>query len=320
MIETRTQPLRPFRLGDEHKIITLANTVYPGLDLGLASWDWRYTNNPAGHAIIELAEHGDSIAAHYALSPVILRVRGVDELTHLSLLTMTHADCRGRGLFPRLAERAYRRAEMTGSKMVWGFPNRASHRSFVCRLDWKDVYEIPVLRIALQSHFTFELSPNVGAVLSFDERFDRLWERVKDRYRYMVKRDAAYLQWRYPGNPAAYYGVLTYTTSDASEILGYVVFKRYGREYQIVDLLAQNVHVGLSLVQSVIWMSLSSATPVSTLSLWLNVADPLHHALEKMGFRNEGPATYFGVRPFAGCGWAFDFRDWYISMGDSDVF
>jgi len=314
------QVLRPYSAGDEQAIIRLASVVYPGLSLDLAGWNWRYKDNPAGQAIIELAQVDDEVVAHYAVSPVVVCADGSDKLTHLSLLTMTHPDWRGHRLFPQLAERAYRRAGLGGSEVIWGFPNRNSHRGFVNYLDWEDVYEIPMLRLALTGYNTFDLSPNVTEVLGFDERVDELWQRVRSRCRYMVKRDATYLQWRYVQNPTEHYRILVYTGSAGGDVLGYVVFKRYRSECQVVDLLAQNVHVGSLLIQSVTRLISDDATPPDSLSLWLNVTDPLHHALEKSGFRNEGPVTYFGIRFFQGCGWMLDFHDWHIAMGDSDVF
>ena len=57
--------------------------------------------------------------------------------------------------------------------------------------------------------------------------------------------------------------------------------------------------------------------------MWLSVVHPLHRALERLGFRNEGPVTYLGarlLRPLPPGSNLFDFRDWYFTMGDSDVY
>lgn len=48
----------------------------------------------------------------------------------------------------------------------------------------------------------------------------------------------------------------------------------------------------------------------------------MHHALEKMGFQPEGAVTYLGglaLQPEFG-DTLYDFRNWYFTMGDSDVF
>jgi len=48
----------------------------------------------------------------------------------------------------------------------------------------------------------------------------------------------------------------------------------------------------------------------------------LHHALEKIGFKPEGPVTYLGglvLNPAIDKSF-YDFRGWYFTMSDSDVF
>jgi hypothetical protein len=62
---------------------------------------------------------------------------------------------------------------------------------------------------------------------------------------------------------------------------------------------------------------------LSAVSLWLNVSHPLHWRLEKVGFRNSEPITYFVGRvlqPALSEAIVLDYRNWYLTMGDSDVY
>ncbi len=99
-------------------------------------------------------------------------------------------------------------------------------------------------------------------------------------------------------------------------------FLYYGDELQIVDLMIgkEAVDVGENLITYLIVQALKENA--SSVSLWINVTHPLHHALEKIGFRPEGPVTYLGglvLNPATDKSF-YDFRRWYFSMSDSDVF
>ena len=312
--------IRPYQLGDESHILELFRQSY-GRDLGEQVWAWRFRDNPAGPGVIDLSWDGDVLAAHYAVTSLVLRINGRDWPTGLSGTTMTHPDYRGRGLFPKLARSTYARMAQSGMAMVWGFPNAVSHRGFIRNLDWVDIYEVPTFRLPLTERLSL-LPPgdNVVELEEFDDRFDHLWESVKDDYRVITKRDQKYLQWRYVQNPAEQYRILACV--DAEEVLGYSVFKRYHAELQVIDILTvQDVEVGRQLVSRAAQIALENSA--SALSLWLNVTHPLHLALEKMGFSNGEPVTYFGgllLQPDLSGTDVYGFRDWYLTMGDSDVF
>jgi GNAT superfamily N-acetyltransferase len=312
--------IRPYQTGDKKHILELFRQSY-GRDLDERFWAWRFRDGPAGTGVIYLSWDGDVLAAHYAVTPVIMRINGQDWLTGLSGTTMTHPDYRGRGLFPRLAQRTYAYMTEAGMGLVWGFPNALSHRGFVCNLEWVDIYEVPTFRLSLQGRLSLPTpSDDVVESEGFDARFDRLWKRVKDGYPIITRRDRPYLQWRYVENPAERYRILAHVEDES--LLGYAVFKRYQDELQIVDILAvQDTDVGLGLISRVAQIALEESA--MSISLWLNVTHPLHHALEKRGFRNGEPVTYLGglaLQSDLPLPELYDFRNWYLTMGDSDVF
>lgn len=309
-----------YQTGDEVHILELFHQSY-GRDLSAQSWTWRFRDNSAGPGIIYLSWDGDILAAHYAVTSVVLRINGQDWLTGLSGTTMTHPNYRGHGLFPELARRTYAHMAKSGMALVWGFPNVLSHRGFVRNLKWIDIYEIPALHLSLTSRLSLPApSGNVVELDRFDERFDYLWDHVKDDYLIIPKRDRKHLEWRYVQNPAERYQILA--CIKAESVLGYAVFKRYQEELQVVDILAvQDIDVGMQLISRVARIGLEASAVA--VSLWLNVTHPLHHALEKLGFRNGEPITYFGglaLQPDLPVAELYDFRNWYLTMGDSDVF
>jgi hypothetical protein len=308
---------RSYQAGDETAILDLFRQSY-GHDLGLKVWAWRFRDNPAGPGVIDLAWDDNNLAAHYAVTSVAMRIAGQDWQTGLSGTTMTHPNYRGQGLFPILARNTYERMTKSGMAMVWGFPNAMSHRGFVKDLSWTDIYEVPTFRLPLSSAVSLPApGPALVELQQFDERFDLLWERVKDDHSVVTKRNQRHLQWRYVDNPTERYRILAYGNADG--LLGYAVFKRYKDELQVVDLLTvRDTEVSVRLLSGVV--QAAHAEAAAAISLWFGVTHPLHHTLERFGFRLGEPVTYFGALAFQSQVETYNFRNWYLTMGDSDVF
>ncbi len=313
--------IRAYQSGDEQKILDLFRLAYGGRELPLNFWEWRFRNNPAGAGVIELSWDDQLLAAHYAVTSVVTRIAGKDYHTGLSGTTMTHPEYRGKGLFPVLARSTYARMKAANMAMVWGFPNAMSHRGFVRNLNWKDIYEIPMFRRTISPSMSMAtMAAQICELSVVDERFDRLWERVCDDYAIIGRRDQAHLEWRYLSNSTEQYRLLAYI--DGGDIHGYAVTKRYQDELQVVDLLTgrEATDVGTVLISHILQLAVQETA--TSVSLWLNSTLPMHHALEKMGFQPEGAVTYLGglaLQPEFG-DTLYDFRNWYFTMGDSDVF
>lgn len=313
---------RPYREGDEKQILELFSLTFGGRQMPLSYWRWRFRDNPSGQGVIKLSWDYGLLAAHYAVTRVSMSIDGCDRLAGLTGTVMTHPTYRGRGLFSKLARRTYMHMMEIGMALVWGFPNTVSHRGFTCDLGWQDIYEVPAFRLKIESGKTTPtISPSKICELSeADERFNQFWERIRNDYDIIVRRDRKYINWRYFSNPIEKYRLIAYVENE--QIRGFAVFKRYQDEMQVVDLLIgkEDIEVGESLMQFIIAEALDATA--QSVSLWLNVTHPFHHALEKMGFRPEGPVTYLGglvLNPkFDGS--LYDFRRWYFTMGDSDVF
>ncbi len=309
---------RPYMPGDESKILQLFEQSYKR-SLSLNFWKWRFAQNPAGAGMIQLAWDGDTLAAHYAITQIELCVDGQTVKSGLSGTTMTHPNYRGKGLFPKLAELTYRQMEQNGLLLVWGFPNSMSHRVFVTDLAWRDIYEVPFFRAQVVD---IQKLPNPHSVLSldsFDARFDELWATQKHQHRVIGRRDYHQLKWRFTDNPTENYQLLA--SISGGELYGYLVYKRYQEELQIVDMLSRDVDSALELIAQVV--KLAQETNAGSVALWLPLNHELHRALEKCGFLPAAPITYFGARVFSS-GQAvdvtYDYHSWFMTMGDSDVY
>ena len=96
---------------------------------------------------------------------------------------------------------------------------------------------LPVVRLVSRAQ---PLREEVEVVRRFDERSDRLWDRMAGRFAIAVKRDARYLNWKYSEPPHVRYTAALLRRGE--EVDGYVVYRHLrepqGRVTQIVDLLA----------------------------------------------------------------------------------
>ncbi|MDY6970923.1 MAG: hypothetical protein SV775_01200 [Thermodesulfobacteriota bacterium] len=72
-------------------------------------------------------------------------------------------------------------------------------------------------RCKLAEHWRME------EIFSFDDRFDRLWSDVKDRYSVILERSSEYLNWRYIEHPEVQYHCLM--LRDGNHILGFIVLE-----------------------------------------------------------------------------------------------
>jgi len=314
-----TKPeIRTYHPGDEEAILELFSTCYQR-ELPLESWRWRFQQAPAGPGVIKLAWDHGQLVGHYAITPISIKLENTSIGTGLSGTTMTHPSYRGSGLFPQLARATYLEMRDRNLVMVWGFPNSKSHRGFIRDLGWTDLWEIPTLRAKLPLRIGEEAAIAVREISEIDERFDTLWREAGNGLLVAVERNRAWLTWRYLQNPTTRYRVLTAEADGA--LLGYLVTKRYKSEVHVVDLLALDNSISIGMLRAA--GIEAKREGAETISLWLVLHASLHGELEKIGFDNEAPVTYFGASTLSGGkaqSLAGNFRNWYVTMGDSDVY
>lgn len=317
--------IRSYAPGDEQEIRNLFKVSF-GRELDAKFWKWRFMDNPSDpdRLFIHLMWDGPVLAGHYAVSPVRMNIAGQERLTALSMTTMTHPEYAGRGIFTQLAESVYRELQRAGYYMVWGFPNHNSHYGFVRRLEWTDIYQVPMLRV-MRPHLrrSTSLSARVQIIERFDDRVDALLESALGAEKFWVVRDEQYLNWRYISEPSHKYTALGLW--DDGRLEGYIITKLYTNGQQlegdIVDVLA--VHDEASwdeLLSHALHVLLEKGA--TAINGWFNPHHPAHRLLERWGFRLTAPVTWLGARVFDSESVLAtpEYKDWYITMGDSDVF
>jgi hypothetical protein len=319
---------------------------------------WRYDRGPHGRALSAVARPpGGEAVSGYACSPRRALSLG-DEATLAPVGetgdVMTHPDWRKRGIFSGLDRRCMAEAAALGWPLCFGLPNRRSAHIFL-QLGWEEIGRVrpytcylradaAAREVALREGRLRALALSWSAARSravrarlararagFEvrplERFPPetllLSRAVERRFAFMVRRDPAYLDWRFLDNPAGLHAALGLYAQGALAGLAIVQRPRAGEAVgYLVDVLAPEepalaaaLSAGLELLEQA-GASAVQATAIDG-SWWRD-------ALVGAGFARPRGANHLSVilhvnapsHPLAAA--ARDASRWYFTDGDRD--
>ena len=327
---------REYKEGDERGILDLYKLVF-GAEMSVSHWEWKYKRNPAGQALIILAETDGGIVGQYALLPRLMKIGDDVQIGSLSLDTMVHPEYRGQGMFVTLAKKAYELADRRGIQFVYGFPNGNSHYGIITKLNWIDLYKgIPLwvkplnLENILKKRFVdnrllVSLGGKIGNIAmkvlyrpqrripvcsireipSLGPRFDSLWHEASRDHKIMVVRDKAYLTWRYVEKPGNDYVILI--AERGQDLLGYIVLRcmeQFGLQIGfVVDMLTipEETAVSVDLISAAVKYFELKQMDIAGCLMLPNVC--YAHSLKQAGFIKAANKLlpqnmYLGVRSF----------------------
>jgi hypothetical protein len=199
---------RAYREGDEQAILDLFAQCFPHAPRSLEHFYWKYRDDPFGAGRISLTFGEEPhLVGHYAGYAVPFRVDHHDVLAHQIGDTMTDVSTRhvGRGPTSILGRTALHFYEHFCENQVafnYGFNVSNIHR-FSLRFLRADRVEAVTYRVR---DVPFAKLPRLRRwlggyqlelVRDVDDEWDAFFERVANDYRFLVRRDAQYLRWRY---------------------------------------------------------------------------------------------------------------------------
>jgi len=210
-------------------------------------------------SLLARSPSGEAVSG-YACSPRRVLARGDESRGALVGETgdvMTHPEWRGRGIFSALDRAAMEATSQAGWPVVFGLPNRQSERLFVEKLGWKSVGRIRPWTFVLASdpqarteraragrlaalavpwtywrgtmargrmrNLAFD-RVNTLAIPRFGPEVDEVTRSVATGFDWMVRRDHAWLNWRFFAAPSGLFrahGVYLPT----GKMVGYVVLQ-----------------------------------------------------------------------------------------------
>ena len=293
-------------------------------DIPKAFLEWRYIDNPAHEFLASVLVHNDRIVSSYSASPCLLLFREKCRKAALSMTTMTHPEFTGKGLFPQLAQELYETMKSTNHSIIMGFPNKNSLWGFTNKLDWHIVYEIPTMHLKItdiKTKFCKSLLADNNSLIR-DDQFVRAYQDCISLNNLIhVKKTAEYLRWRYTLHPNNEYKNFAIINKN-NQVSSYCIFKRYLIDHiDIVDFQPANLDEAEVLLSHLIQHCTKNR--FSAIACWAPRHHFIHSLLLKVGFSNKEPISYFGLRCLndeLDIGFASNFSNWYLQMGDSDVY
>lgn len=284
-----------------------------------AEVEWRYLKNLGTEVLSCVAIDNGKLVANYSATPMQMIKDGKVIKIAQSLNTMTHPDYMGRGLFVDLASRLYQYLADHDYKLIMGYPNNISNRTFLTKLNWKDICVVPTLEINLSK--VRKKSKNVDMKVMEDHNFDMEYSQCiydgKDQI--ALYKSQEYLKWRYAANPVVNYYNFVIATDNV--VSSRIVLKEFRNRINMVDTYFSNEDEQKVLVDYAIDFGLSRNKEL--LTVWSKLGTEEHLTFESYGAILASPISYFGASVFDTSGEfedCYDADKWFISMSDDNVY
>lgn len=281
--------------------------------------EWRYLKNLGTEVLSCVAIDNGKLVANYSATPMQMIKDGKVIKIAQSLNTMTHPDYMGRGLFVDLASRLYKYLADNGYKLIMGYPNNISNRTFLTKLNWKDICVVPTLEINLDK--VRKKSKDTEMVVLEDHNFDMDYSHCiyDGQDEISLYKSQEYLKWRYAANPAAeYYNFVIANDNIASSR---IILKEFRNRINMVDTYFKNENEQKVLMDYAIDFGHSRGKEL--LTVWAKLGTKEHLTLESYGAILASPVSYFGACVFDQSGEfddCYDAGKWYFSMSDDNVY
>jgi GNAT superfamily N-acetyltransferase len=338
-----------YRAEDRRAVDALYRRVF-GIDAAEASrlrWEWQYRrnpNNPRQEPEIWIAREGPAIIGQYATMPVKLSLQGREVQGSWGMDVMVAPERQRQGLGEVLFRTWDRNV---GASLGLGL-SESSYRLFQ-KLRWPDVGPVPCfvkpltrralrrpewppvlnrLVSALTLPFVRIVSRNrplraeVRLLQRFDESFTRLWNTIAPKLDLAVRRDAAYLNWKFANAPHVRYSIAALRRNDQNA--GYAVYRHTqeprGRVTLLVDFLTDPDDAeGFETLLG--WVDREARRADSDKIRVFAMHAAFRRALKRCGYFQVKSTMEFVVKVNAvDVPGAFyeDTDGWHITLGDSD--
>lgn len=310
-------------------------------------WEWQYRrnpNNPAGGPLIWIAREGQTVVGQYATVPVRLQVRGAEIDASWGADVMIAPERQRQGL----GEALFRWWDQHGGASLGLGLSEGSYRLFQ-KLRWPNVGPVPCLikplsrRAFRRPDWPMSLNRLVSALAHplirviarekplraqivplrrFGEEFTFLWKRLASKFDFAVKRDAAYLNWRFIEPPHVRYSTVALRRGD--DVHGYAIYRHVreprGRVTLLVDFLADpDDDLGVKTILR--WIDQEARLADSDKIRTFALHDGFRRIMKRSGYFQVKSTMEFSAKinevEVPGDFYANTAR-WHVTLGDSD--
>jgi hypothetical protein len=178
---------------------------------------------------------------------------------------------------------------------------------------------LPVVRLIAREK---PLAADVSAIRTFDDEFTALWERLAPKFAFSVRRDAAYLNWKFVEPPHVRYGIAALRRAGALQ--GYAVYRHVweprNRVTLLVDFLADpDDEPGM--ISLLRWVDREAHAANSDKVRAYCLHEGFQKTLKRSGYFNVSSAMSYAAKINA-IEVPADFYQqtgrWHLTLGDSD--
>jgi len=318
-------------------------------DASRRRWQWQYLENPArpdGVPEIWVAREEGRLLGQYASMPVRLWWGSREVRSSWGMDVFVAAEARGRGLGAQLFK-----AWSDHVEVALGLGLTPSSYGLFKKLRYHDVGPVPLFQKVLDARAVARrrLGPVAGPVAApvlraalavvhperarhargvvtapaagFTEEYDALWERARGSYAMCVRRDRAYLDWKYARCPHRKYDVME--ARREGRLDGFAVSRhedhRGLRLGWVIDVFADaSDHEVKDALLGAVLDGFRRAGVARAQAFSMNA--PLASDLRRRGFARGRSPMQFCVRTRVdSTGVLADRARWHVVFGDSDM-
>lgn len=310
-------------------------------------WQWQYAENPEREPegpAIWVAREGASVLGQYASMPVRLWWGDREVRSSWGMDVFLRPQARGKGVGARLFT-----AWSDHVEVALGLGLTPSSYGLFKKLRYHDVGPVPFFQKLMDARAV--ASRRLGAALgtlagpalalgwsirhperplrsavtvepiaSFGPEFDSLWERARASYAMCVRRDAAYLTWKYVRCPHREYAL--HAARREGRLAGFAVSRE--QDYRglrlgwILDVFADAAdHDAKDALLGAVLERFRASGVARAQAFAMNAA--LQEDLRRRGFRPAASPMQFCVRTRVSEAPLRDRGRWHVAFGDSDM-
>jgi hypothetical protein len=253
---------------------------------------------------------------------------GSDSLAGLLVDSMIEEKYRGIGLFARIEIELEQAIIRSGAKYMYALPNKAGYLPRVTHLGWTGLQPI-ITYVRQTGGRPRRLTGMIQCekVEKFDGAINEIWNAFLQLYPSLatVRRNAAYLNWRFAENPRYRYDLFKIKRN--GQLFGYLVLKEFkdpmtGRFFgDIVDILWREDDKDTLACMLSFALDHFEDHGIEEATIWLQTNTIIDDVGRELGFNESAQKRYFCVKFLdERYSWVTNLKRWFITMADSEIF
>ncbi|MBF0276072.1 MAG: GNAT family N-acetyltransferase [Nitrospinae bacterium] len=326
---SRSFSIKPYQEGDENKILKYFSETFPR-KREEAEWNWIYRNTTSGARIMLGWSETGEVAAHYAalINRAILNNEEIFIGNVRDIFTAPHyrGAREGRKLLIVETAQEFFDAWTGPGKMpfCFGFPNSRHTKLGKLTMNYREFSHWHFCRLELSGyqHQKTGATGKVNQVETFDNRFDELWNKEKNKRSFSPVRDASFLNWRFVNNPSQKYQIWSYSPFLSKEVSGYIVVLIRSNEAFLVDFhFPPSLQASCSFWGEII--DILRWNGIKSVSTWFSSAVKALFLMKELGFTEmqkdpKMEPVFRSFHPNLDEDWCN--ANFYCTMADSDLY